>query len=26
LQPHDATSVYIEIEGVLEEVTVKAGD
>jgi putative peptide zinc metalloprotease protein len=26
LQPHDATSVYIEIEGVLEEVPVKAGD
>ena len=26
LQPHDATSVYVEVEGVLEDVDVKAGD
>jgi putative peptide zinc metalloprotease protein len=25
LQPHDATSVYVEVEGVLEEVPVKVG-
>jgi len=26
LQPHDATSVYVKVEGVLENVRVKAGD